>query len=123
MKIYFLDLFKKYETDDCTIDEDNNQLTFNFSSNFGEVEIQFDFDNNKYVVICSMDEYQYSNLYMCDEDDIDEENLDAWNTHESFTDSKQAFNRFAEIIFSLNSDSDGSLEDEIIELCETNIEV
>ena len=115
-------LDKLYDYFDNTVgdvNKDGNTLNVGLYGNFGDVELFLDFDKNEFTVIGKVDESQYCSMFMIDEDEIDYDDLEAWNTTDVYSDINQALDRAQEIVDAYLSESDGSDIFEDIDDCET----
>ena len=90
------------------VNKDGNTMNFGLYGNFGDVELFLDFDKNEFTVKGNVDESQYCSMFMIDEDEIDYEDLDAWNTTDVYSDINKALDRAQEIVDAYLSESDGS---------------
>lgn len=113
---------KLYEYFDNTIgdvNKYNNTLSVSLCGNFGDVELFLDFDKNEFIVKGKVNESQYSALFMVDEDEIDYDDLDEWNTTDVYSDINQALDKAQDIVDAYLTESDGSDIFEDIDDCET----
>lgn len=113
---------KLYEYFDNTIgdvNKYNNTLSVSLCGHFGDVELFLDFDKNEFTVKGKVDESQYSALFMVDEDEIDYDDLDEWNTTDVYSDVNQALDKAQDIVDAYLTESDGSNIFEDIDDCET----
>ena len=101
------------------VTKDGNTLNVGLYGNFGDVELFLDFDKNEFTVKGKVDESQYCAIFMIDEDEIDYDDLEAWNTTDVYSDINQALDRAQEIVDAYLSESDGSDIFEDIDDCET----
>ena len=101
------------------VNKDGNTLNVGLYGNFGDVELFLDFDKNEFTVTGKVDESQYCSIFMIDEDEIDYDDLEAWNTTDVYSDINQALDRAQEIVDAYLSESDGSDIFEDIDDCET----
>ena len=101
------------------VNKDGNTLNVGLYGNFGDVELFLDFDKNEFTVTGKVDESQYCSIFMIDEDEIDYDDLEAWNTTNVYSDINQALDRAQEIVDAYLSESDGSDIFEDIDDCET----
>lgn len=101
------------------VNKDGNTLNVGLYGNFGDVELFLDFDKNEFTVMGKVDESQYCSIFMIDEDEIDYDDLEAWNTTDVYSDINQALDRAQEIVDAYLSESDGSDIFEDIDDCET----
>ena len=122
--------------DFCCNDFDNEQkleVRINLGGGYyGEIELNLDFKQNEFVVKCIIDERQYCNIFMVNDDDYGEdededEDLDDdtrfdiekaltdWNTTDIYSDLKAAMDRAEEITDVINSETGGCLNDEDFE--------
>lgn len=90
------------------VNKDGNTINFGLYGNFGDVELFLDFNKNEFTVKGKVDESQYCSMFMIDEDEIDYEDLDAWNTTDVYSDINKALDRAQEIVDAYLSESDGS---------------
>ena len=90
------------------VNKDGNVLKFGLYGNFGDVELFLDFDKNEFTVNGKVDESQYCSMFMIDEDEIDYDDLDAWNTTDVYSNVNQALDRAQEIVDAYLSESDNS---------------
>lgn len=90
------------------VNKDGNTINFGLYGNFGDVELFLDFDKNEFTVKGKVDESQYCSMFMIDEDEIDYDDLDAWNTTDVYSDINKALDRAQEIVDAYLSESDGS---------------
>ena len=112
-------LYKYFNNAIGDVNKDGNTLNFGLYGNFGDVELFLDFDKNEFIVKGEVSESQYSLLFMVDEDDIDYDDFEAWNTIDVYSDVNQALDRAQEIVDAYLSESDGSDVFEDIDDCET----
>lgn len=113
---------KLYEYFDNTIgdvNKYNNTLSVSLCGNFGDVELFLDFDKNEFIVKGKVNESQYSALFMVDEDEINYDDLDEWNTTDVYSDINQALDKAQDIVDAYLTESDGSDIFEDIDDCET----
>ena len=82
-------------------------LTVDLTSNYGNIKLICDFAAGIYTVICEVDEDQYCNLFEIDYDDIDREDFDAWNTTDKYTELPKALERAEEILDAMESETGG----------------
>lgn len=90
------------------VNKDGNTINFGLYGNFGDVELFLDFDKNEFTIYGKVDESQYCSMFMIDEDEIDYEDLEAWNTTDVYSDINKALDRAQEIVDAYLSESDGS---------------
>ena len=90
------------------VNKDGNTLNVGLYGNFGDVELFLDFDKNEFTVTGKVDESQYCSIFMIDEDEIDYDDLEAWNTTDVYSDINQALDRAQEIVDAYLSESDNS---------------
>lgn len=91
--------------DDAYID--NDELIVSLSSEYGSLTLTCNFKENSFTVEGSVDESQYSALFMVDEEEVTESDLEEWNTSETFSDIVKALERCQEIADAYESESGG----------------
>lgn len=82
-------------------------LQVNLSSNYGCIDLTCNFKKNEFIVEGSVDEDQFCNIYMCDTDQIDEDDLDGWNTTDTYNNVIEALQRCQEILDALEDETGG----------------
>lgn len=100
-------------------ESDEDTIVFHISTHFAGLEGTLNFKENKYIIECLMDEYSYCDMVMKDIEEMDKddcENCYAWNTIDEYDNVEDALERLKEIITSLDSETDGSIEDEVINI-------
>lgn len=102
-KLY--DYFTKNIGHKGVLETEDNYLSLDLTSNYGN--LKFTINDNKYIVEGTVDEEQYCNIFMIDEDEIDYEDLDAWNTTDSFSNINKALERCQEIVDAYESETGG----------------
>lgn len=120
MRQILLDYFKN-ASDSCNTT--NTGFEVSLDTNFGSVILDADFDSNTFKVTGSVDEDQFCAMFMIDEEEIDESELEDWNTSETFNEIKKALIKCQDIVEVYNSESDGSIEDHDYEFFENAIKL
>ena len=120
MRQILLDYFKT-ASDSCN--ETKTGFVVSLDTNFGSVILDADFDSNTFKVTNSVDEDQFCAMFMIDEEEIDESELEDWNASETFNEIKKALIKCQDIVEVYNSESDGSIEDHDYEFFENAIKL
>ena len=120
MRQSLLNYFKT-ASDNCN--ETRTGFVVSLDTNFGSVILDADFDSNTFKVTSSVDEDQYCAMFMIDEEEINESELEDWNSSETFNEIKKALIKCQDIVEAYNSESDGSIEDRDYEFFENAIKL
>lgn len=103
-----IELLNKY---DYIMTERPKSCTFDIDlEGYGTISGEFDFEYGQYEVSLEMSEEEYMGLFFVNEDEIDEEDLDAWNTTKRFNNLAKAVEEIINTISVINSECGGALD-------------
>lgn len=105
------DILKEFIINEC-----EDSFTFDISTEFGNIYGEFNYRSNTYKVTELVTKEQYSNIYMIDEDEVTDEDIQSWNLELEFSNDRKALLAISGLIDDLYHETDGSLDANVVSI-------